>query len=394
MEPKSLSASSLHVAELCMARWSAEYLQRGRAMDHPAASLGTAVHGALEVFVKTTVLTDEQPYSFEYMSDLFKMSYMTVFGTAEWQTDQFMDGIEMLSSWFKRTSWEGVKVLSAEIKESFPVPLGSTGLTVPLNYIWDRHDQLGETEFRVVDYKSSAWSIRPEDLKNKVQARIYSLACQIKHPEATRIWIEYDMLRHDGPVGIVFTREENVAVWKFIKDRARMIAETPADTPIEDLERLNPECNFCVRKASCSALQRNITVGGIYHLSSGEEAVDLRAALEYQKKAVTKAIEELDNMILADAKARDVFEFESDMNTLNIGMSSRRGVDAERVEMVIGEDLFKKYGSSSITLKIVDKLLKGSELTPEQKAQLRSMIYMKQGEPSVRVQSKSMIDED
>lgn len=387
MQPKSFSASALHVAELCPARYKAENIDRARGIGNDAANLGTSVHGALELFMQAR-MRDENP-DLKYLHDMFRLSFMQTFGTADTDREDYLEGMDMLTKWLKRQEFDTYTVLSCEVKENFMVPT-SIG-DIPFNYIWDRHDQLGENEYRVVDYKTNRWGINPQDLKKKVQARAYGLAAQIKYPDAERIWVEFDMLRHDGPVGIVFTRDENAATWRFIKEKAKEIIETP-DVEVE--ERLNPECLFCVRKQSCEALRKNIGAGGIFSVGSAVDAVDLRASLEYQQKAVASAIRELDNFIISEAKEADVIEFESDLNMLSIGVSSRRAIDADMVEKVIGPELFGRYGGRSFTMESVDKLLKGSQLDDSQKSQLRGLIYKKNGEPSIRVSPKNPIDGD
>ena len=387
MEPKSLSASALQVYEACPARYQAEYIHRARGPANSAATLGTTVHAALELYVQA-MLRNENPDQ-KYLLDMFRMQYLINFATSDIDTEEYRDGVKMLIDWHDRTDWEGVVVLSCEVKESFPIPT-SIG-EIPYNYIWDRHDQIGETEFKVVDYKTNRWGINPQDLKKKIQARCYGLAAQIKHPEASRIWVEFDMLRHGGPVGIVFTREENAATWRWIKEKAEEIIKTP-DEEVE--ESLNPECLFCVRKQDCTALTLNIGVGGIFKIAGSDEAVDRRAMLEWQSKAVTSAIKELDAIILSEARESDVMDFESDLNRISITASSRRSADAEMIEKVIGDELFDLYGGRSFTMENVDKLLKGNQLDASQKAQLRGLVYMKKGEPRVKVEPKNPIDGD
>lgn len=392
MEPKSLSATALHVAELCPARFKAEHIDRSKGFGGVAASLGTAVHGALEMFVKRTQIDKVEQSSKKLLLDLFKLSYIETFNTHDTDTVEYMEGYKMMEDWFARTDFSGIRVISCEIKDNFPVPT-SIG-DIPFNYIWDRFDDIGNGEFKVVDYKSNRWGITPSDLKKKIQARAYAVAAaiQLKREgiEAKRIWVEFDLLRH-GPVGIVFSRQENAVTWRYIKESAQAIIDTP-DDKVE--ERLNNECLFCVRKASCDALKKNILVGGIHSIGSIEEAVDLRAQLEWQKKGLESLVQDLDKKILTEARERDLEEYESDLNRLRITVSSQRAVDAEMVEMAIGKDLFEKYGSASITMAAVDKLLKGKELDAQQKSQLRSLIYQKKGEPRVKVEARNPIDED
>jgi hypothetical protein len=303
-----------------------------------------------------------------------------------------MEGYEMMNKWFDRTSFEGVEVISSEIKDNFPVPT-SIG-PIPFNYIWDRFDKIGPKTYKVVDYKSNRWPVTVEQLKKKIQPRSYALAAAIQlkaqNIEADRIWVEFDMLRH-SPVGIVFTREDNIATYKYILDSAQAIIDTPDDN-VE--ERLNGECLFCVRKASCKALGKNIAVGGIHSIPSIESTIDLRAQLDWQRKGISSLIKDLDEKILIEAKERDMEKFESDSNVLEIGIRRTREVDAERVQHAIGPKLFEKYGSQTITMAIIDKLLKSKELTDQQKIDLRGLVYYKAGQPTVKIDPKNAIDED
>jgi hypothetical protein len=343
------------------------------------------------MFVKHTKLENhEEDYNLPTLLLFYRKSFMDTFHTSDPSGDEYDDGEEMLTKWFGRTTWDGVEVLSCEIKENFMVKT-SVG-DIPFNFIWDRHDKIGDGIYKVVDYKSNRWALRPDDLKKKVQARCYGLAAQIKYPDAKQIWVEFDMLRHD-PVGIVYTREDNIATWKFIKELAEKIIAT---APAAVLETLNPECRFCVRKQVCGALQRNIASGGVFTVTGAADAVDRRAALEYQIAAINSAIAELDDIILTEARATDVMEFESDMNKLEITIGSRRSVDAGRVEAVIGTEAFEKYGSKSITLAELEKMTRpaNKDFTPEQKKQLKGLIYMKKGEPKVKVSAKNALDED
>lgn len=387
MKPESFSATALNVAELCLARYHAEHILRGRGISNNAALLGSSVHGALEMFVKHVILgNNEADNNIKFLLELFRMSYITTFESGETDTSEYAEGEEMLRAWHQRTTWDNVEVLSAEVKENFLLPT-SIG-KIPFNYIWDRHDKLGETTYRVVDYKTNRWGINPSDLRKKMQARAYGLACQIKHPDATRVWVEFDMLRHSGPVGTVFTKEDNAATWRTIKT----IAQRIVDTPDENIpETLNNECNFCVRKVSCTALTKNVHAGGVFSLPP-EQRIDLRAQLDYQKKAIQKTIEELDELFIAESKETDSFEFDSDQYALHIISKTRRTIDADMAAKILGPNLFEKYGSKSLSMASVDKLLKGDELDAFQKEQLSSLIFEKFSEPSIKIESKVDFD--
>lgn len=393
MIPKSFSATALNVFELCPARYKAEHIEYTKGFGSSAANLGTAVHGALELYVKQVYINKSAEPKFDLLIDMLRLSYTQTFGSSDYNTVLYMEAYGLLDTWYKRTDLSQVQqVISCETKSHFDVPT-SAG-PIPYNYIWDRFDQIEDGVFKVVDYKSNKWNITVDDLKKKIQARSYGLAAaiQLKAQKIPykRIWVEFDMLRHVS-VGISFNHEDNVLTWNYLLNSAEEIIKRGED---EFEEKLNNECLFCVRKAQCGALKKNLLVGGIHTISSVEEAVDVRAQVEWQKKGLESLIKDLDTKILAEAKERDMLEFESDNNRLKIGVSSQRAVDAERVKHVIGPDIFERYGDEKITMASVEKLLKGKELTDEQKAQLRSLIYYKQGEPRVKTEPKNPVDPD
>lgn len=393
MIPKSFSATALQTASSCLARYHAEHIERSKGISGTAASLGSAVHGALEMYVKECILEKNLDGTLALLQDFFKMSYMMIFSTSDCNTLEFIEGLEMLARWHKRTDFTQFEVLTCEVKENFGVTT-SIG-TIPFNYIWDRHDKLGENEYRVVDYKTNKWGINPMDLKDKPQARAYGLAAQIKYPDATKIVVQFDMLRHDGPVGIIFTRDDNIATWKWIKAEAERIIAADDSTPeaIAELETLNPECLFCPRSTSCKALRKNIAIGGALAAGSVEAMIDTRAELEWQRKAVGAAIQKLDAVILETAKAQDRIDFETEQNKLSLGVRARRQIDAERAEKVLPPAVAAEYLGKTLTMAKVDLLLKGNELDEAQKQALSSLIYFNYGEPSVNVKPKNPIDD-
>lgn len=386
MQPRTLSATALKTADLCLARFAAEHVQRSKGSSGIAANLGSAVHGALELYVQKCILTNEFEPSLKVLKDFFQMSFISLFKTVDLDSPEYRDGVEMLERWHARTDFSGVEVVSCEIKESFPIKT-SAG-EIPFNFIWDRHDKIDEDVYKVIDYKTNRWGYSPQDLRGLIQARAYGLAAQIKYPNAKEIWVEFDMLRHAGPVGTVFSRDDNISTWKWLKAKAEEILATPESSAPETL---NPECHWCVRKFQCKAVRSNILVGGIMSAASGPEVVDLRAQLEWQKKAVTAAIEELDSRILQEARDLDVMEMESDHHMLSVAVSSSRAIDADRAAMILGPQLTRKYGSTSLTMGTVDKLLKGDELSPEQKKQLSGLIYSKTGEPRIKASRRNSL---
>lgn len=386
MIPLSLSASSLANAETCLARWKAENFDRVPAMQNRAADTGTAVHGALEMFVKMVFLEKRAEWSnLALLLDLYKLSYVDTFQSAELETSEFEDGLELVKVWYNRTTWDDVTVMSVEVKENFPIKT-SIG-EIPFNYIWDRADMLGPHEYRVVDYKTIRAFISPEQLKKKIQPRAYALAAQIKWPHAERIWVEYDLLRHSS-VGAVFTKDDNALMWRYLKRAAeRIIAADEHNTP----ETLNPECKFCVRKIACDTLNRAIRGGSVFSLTP-DQAAKRKLQITSQIKALEYIEAELDTVLLKEAEQNDVFEWVTDDVKVEITASRRRQINSNAVANIVGSDLAKKYGN--FTLGNVDKMLKDDTLSLEQRAEIKKLIGYKYGEPTAKVTPVSPLEEE
>lgn len=381
MIPKTLSASAITAAEGCLARWLGEYSEQGRGIGRGFTMVGSACHDALEPYVRAVYIDKTKAPNFDYLKSLFEISYMKVFNSTDFKTAEFKDGLSLLKKWFERTDLSTVTVLEVENKKRFPLKT-SIG-EIPFTYILDRLDMLEPGVYRVVDYKTNSFPLSPSELREKIQARVYAMTVMMHFPDAKRIWVEFDMLRHDGPVGTVFDREDCVETWHYLKsvaERIIAIPEDPAKRDMRELETLNTECHFCVRKTTCGAFKNNINAGGVFSVTTAE-LVDRRAELSYAKKMIESAIKEMDEVILGDARMTDTQRFEGVENDLVVTSRSVRAIDPDLALRVIGPELFQKFGKSTITIGNVERLMDGEELTPEQKKDLSGLIYSQSGAP-------------
>jgi RecB family exonuclease len=385
VKPKSLSASALNVADACMARYYAEQIKRAPNLENPAATLGTACHLALELYVQDCYINKTREPGWPLLLTFWKMAYMQTFGVVETTGELYDDGFKMLKGWFNRTDIDEVEVISCEQKDNFKVKT-SIG-EIPFNYIWDRQDLLEPDVYRVVDYKTSRAAVSPEDLHKKIQARAYGVACQIAYPNAKKIWVEFDMLRHDR-VATVFSREENIAAWKFIRKSAeKIIAADESDIQ----ETLNEECGFCIRKARCKTLHKNIDEGGIFSLA-GDAAIDMRAELDHKIKALGRLKDDLDKILMTELTDSDLEYIESQANRLSLTASKTRRIDPEFVIKVVGEEIFGEYGGAFMNISAFDNLLSDDRLTQQQKKQLKGLVSTKLGQPRIKVTPLGRID--
>ena len=383
LRPKSLSASAATVFEACPARFHAEYVLRAPNLSSEAADLGTVCHAALEDFVAAK---HEPPKDWPALEAFYFKHYETVFE----DDSRRAEGLTMLRTWHERTDFTNRIVLSTEKKDTFdiPTPYGP----IPFNYIWDRCDLLegpwmqnGDGDhIEVTDYKTISRPISPDGLKDKIQARCYGLAAQIQFPQAEKIWVTFDLLRFE-PVGIVFTRDDNVATWKYLKRLAQRVLEME-----QPEERLNGECHWCVRRHECSLLREHVEAGGILGLGDPITVSKRRHELSNQAKALNRVIEELDSFLIDWAEKNDMMEWDADDLHVAITARKTRTIDTKRAVDLLDPDLLRKYGN--LTMTAVDKLLKSGELDPRTASDLRELITNKFSEPSIKTFEKNPID--
>ena len=411
MIPRTLSATSLQVWNLCPDRWQAEYLNRGSNFSNKAADTGTAVHGGLEMFVKAAFIDKTHAdltrvQQKELLISFYQMSYVQTFGTADMETAEYKDGFNLTMKWFERTDLSKVMaVLSAEVKHGIPIPFNhpdknhqpcefcegspyqGVGRCVrPFNYIMDRKDQAGETEYEVVDYKTVRVPIQPDDLGAKVQARAYALAVQIEHPDATRIKVTFDLLRHEK-ISMFFTREDNINFWHYLCNEFQRIV----DTQPEDVSpKLNMECGYCVKKFDCKVMQSNVAVGGIMSLSM-DDTVKMKALLEAQTKANKLMIEQLEEQMFMYAAERDILEWETEDGSMTVEVSGnrRRGFDAQAAARIMGPELFTQVGN--MTLGNLEKIINDESLDPAMRAELKDLISWNTTGLSAKVKPKKAV---
>lgn len=369
--------------EACPARWKTEFLLKSSTLGGSAADLGTAVHAALEIFVKEGKHKPKQ--GFNELKEIYDRVYWLTFADAE----RYAEGLDLLNTWWQRTEFApNVTVASTETKEEFP--LKANGVVVPFRYIWDRCDirtnSDGTFDVEVIDYKTVGRPVQPEDLHKKVQARAYGLAAAVKYPQARHVWVTFDLLRYDQ-VGTRFTREENVETYRYLQNLLRRILASDGDE-----EQLNPECRYCVRAPVCKTLMRHTQAGGILGITDPHEAADMRAKLDYARAAIERQIDDLDEMLLKHLEQNGADSMKTDQTELSVSIRGTRHVDPHRVARVIGNDLMAEYGN--MRMGDFDRLMKDDRLTSEQKSELRSLVGKNYGKETIKTRPLSALGDD
>lgn len=390
MIPTSVSASALETASQCLARYKATAIMRGASINNPAAMLGTTLHAALERFIEPAMIS-QGVWDWEFLLTLYTHSFQSVFGSDE-ETRWFDDGKQVLWNWYNRGDQQSdlmeVEIVSREVKKNFEVPyyVVENGVevkkTVPLNYIMDRFDKLGPNRYRVVDYKSQRIPLSPDQLRRKIQAKVYALACQIEHPDAEEVWVQFDFLRYDR-VGVRFTRADNADTWRAIKRAVQRIVDTDETDPPETL---NENCRYCPAKFTCKTLQSNLRIGGVMSLD-----IDQLAALFHDLKAQNDALQqmqdEVEHMLLTHAHQLEALEFDTEKNLVEVKSKRRRKINRGKMAEILGPEIMSEYGR--INVSDLDSLRSDRRLTPTQRSLIETAVEYEHTEPSIRVTKRS-----
>ena len=386
MIPRTISATSLQTFVECPAKFKAMMMDRAGTFSGDAATLGSCLHACLEEFVNPVDMATGK-WDWDSLEFLWFCNWAKFFPGQPPRGDVWDDGLKILQGWFNRTGQlqdiqEGV-VVSREIKSNFPVPYRLDGVKheVAFNYIIDRLDQIDATTWRVVDYKSQRIPWNAEEMRKKLQVLLYALAVKIEHPEADKIWVQFDFLR-TGTVSVLFRHGDLVAAWKLVRVLLQQVIDTPEeDTP----ERLNENCGYCVRKLKCATLLKHMP-HGILGMTE-DDIVEAYLNLKDSIKALGILKEEIEDALLVKAAAEDMLEWYTEGGALiKVTAPSRRGINRDRMSDILGQELMKKYGR--INVGDLETLRADPAVTMEQKSLLNSAVEMVQGELGISIKRK------
>jgi hypothetical protein len=384
MIPLSISATALETAEDCLAKFQAHSILRGDGFQNDAALLGTALHSALEMFVTDKIVWDEM-----LLCTMFRAAFMKHFSVIDIDDNfWYKDGIAILKNWFgRRDQLEDIKagvIVDKEVKLNFLVPYmvnNTLKQDVPLNYIIDRLDKLSETTYRVVDYKSQRSPIKAEDMRKKLQVRIYSLATRIRFPAATSIQVQFDFLRYNS-VTVTLTKADDANTWRYVRHLLQKIIDTPAmDVP----ETLGSGCQYCIRKLTCGKIKANINAGGIFSLDI-DALMKLKSELEGYSTGLSGAIADIDKRLLDYAHAEDTDVFTSEEFEVEITRSRRQYVNGEKLSDIVPAHILGEYGH--VNVGDIKSLKADERLSDSQRSLLSTTLYYKTGDEKVKVKPR------
>lgn len=407
MLPRTISASSLKNFRECPKKFKAvniEYIDEAR--EKIPAQTGSAVHYALEhfvdqVFLKKTASWDDE----KLLLDLYNEGYTKEFGTADYDTDPYRDGLALTKKWYARTDltvyskpaddYESPRtVLSVEKKLRTPVPshrFGQPGeedssATVPMTYIFDRCDtyidERGRVVVEVVDYKTEQAVVGPDDVQQRLQCKIYAVCAAILHaklkPQVIKVTL--DMLRHDGVVSTTFSTADNMETWKFLRRELQLILDT-AEAP---KGRPGSGCYYCPIKAGCEEFGKNRALGGIFSIDDLDEVLAKREEIKGWMKGGYSLLDELDQRILAEARERQEKSFEEGGFKIKLKGGSERKLDSQEAARVLPPEVVGKVATIGVTM--IDKIIKNKWVDEATAAKLQSLMVKTPKKSSIEVE--------
>lgn len=366
-----LSASSIGCFEACEARFQATYVEKGIELSGDAAVAGTCAHEALEEVIVSGLHLDEKKFNLKNVKAIYDR-HADSHGLS---ADQIAAGHAMMKNWVDFHLENGfLEVLATESKKTFMLTHPRLG-SIPVTYIFDRADWNPEwNEIEIIDYKTFASPMSADELRRKVQVRVYGVAAAIEygHRQPKAIWVKYWLLRY-GVIGVQLTREDNLATWRYLQDVWERIEASDGT-----IESVGPECRWCIRKANCDSLRRHVNAGGVLGLTPSRAAQEL-ADTKNRINALNALKTDLEDFMsdFLDSEGATEWEFEGGVS-VSITPTKRRAVDGYEVGEVLGPELIAKYGTIGVTT--LDKILKDEpSLTDDQRTKLKKLITKKAG---------------
>lgn len=388
MHLRTISASGLKTYSKCPSRYEAEYViaKKGAQPSSRPAMVGTAVHKALEDYVQDVYIDKGRSPDLQYLLDLLEVAWSSEPALGAPGNDPDYDAaMAMLSTWFGRTDLSEVEVLSVEKKDSIIVPTIDGERS--FNYIWDRCDRYtdidGVTVIRVVDYKTVWMNRGLGEILDDLQVRMYGVAAaiQFKAEEPGRIEIQLDLLRH-GNNTVTFEVEE---LRQFYRDMIDLANEIIADD--NPREQLNPECHFCLKKSTCETLRSAALAGSVASMADEpDKLMEARDLLNTQKKAIEEALKEVDAELRNTLDEKQVKALIGTTHKATATVRRTRKMDPFKVAEIIGPAKFSRI--AKITLKSLDDLAKGGQLSEAQQERLDRITEFESGASTIKVSKK------
>lgn len=242
--PTKFSFSQLETYMLCPLRYKYQYILRVPTPSGAAASFGTSIHSALQLFYQK-VINKGKPTIDDLLSG-YKTSWVPVgYLSKSHESRMKKEGKRMLANYFKTFHGKGTKVL--DVERSFNIKVDGTLITGKI----DRVDKKGNDELEIIDYKTGK---KPDEkkLRDSLQLSIYLMAASDKSlyaKPANKVHLTFYYLQEPSKITMQKTAQDVTNVKEKIKEIVGKIKKQ------EFTPHVGPWCDFCPFRMVCEAWQ-------------------------------------------------------------------------------------------------------------------------------------------
>ncbi|MBI1863430.1 ATP-dependent helicase [Candidatus Microgenomates bacterium] len=243
--PMYVSYSQMDTFERCALQYKYQYILKIPAPANGAASYGSSVHNALQIFYQMYKV--DRTIGLPELLEQFNRAWIPL-GYASQSHEKRMKkvGEEMLTAFFNEYHTPNITVI--DLEKLFRLKISDK---VFVSGKIDRVDQNPDGSIEIIDYKTGK---KPDEkeLKDSIQLATYLMAAAEKslyNKAAADVTLTFYYLQDNSKISMKKTQED------IIKTKERIMATTAKMANSSYPPTVGPQCGFCPFKMICEAWQ-------------------------------------------------------------------------------------------------------------------------------------------
>lgn len=240
-----VSYSQLDTYERCSLRYKYQYVLKIPAPANAAASFGTSVHNALQVFYQMYKADDTVGLE-QLIEQLHKMWIPLGYASQAHERRMKKEGEEMLTKFYTEHHKPGIVIV--DLEKLFRIKISDQ---VYVSGKIDRVDQLEDGSIEIIDYKTGA-KPNEKELKDNIQLATYLMAAGEKslyNKPAAQVVLTFYYLQDNAKISMKKSDED------ILKTKERILQSTAQMATGEYKPTVGIHCSFCPFKMICEAWQ-------------------------------------------------------------------------------------------------------------------------------------------
>lgn len=240
-----VSYTQLDTFERCALRYKYQFVLKLPSAPNAAASFGSSVHNALQVFYQ--MYKADQNIGLSELLEQYNSAWIPLgYASQAHERRMMKEGKEMLTKFFNEYHTPNIAILDVEklFKLKITEKVYVTGKI-------DRVDQHEDGSIEIIDYKTGK-KPSEKDLKDNIQLATYLMAAAEKNlynKAAADVTLTFHYLQDSTKISMKKTRED------VIKTKERIISATEKMATSDYKPTVGIHCSFCPFKMICEAWQ-------------------------------------------------------------------------------------------------------------------------------------------